>query len=913
MVITVNDNDAPTFTCPTPANLTLNTTGGVNCAVNIPDLVALVTDAADNCSLAPTPITQSIPAGANNGVSDGHTIPVTVTVTDAAMPANTASCVITFTVNDDAAPTVGCPPATETIYANAGTNCTITIPNYVSNLSPTDNCTLTGDLNETQSIPAGAFGVSGDGVTVTVTYTVTDDAMPANSTTCQVIITVNDDAAPTVTCPAATTTIFTDAGANCSITIPNYVSDLSPTDNCTLAGDLNESQSVLAGAFNVSGDGATVTVTYTVTDDATPANSATCQVVITVNDNDAPTITGALTPITVEGCAIAAAPAAVTTVAALKALAEDLVISDNCASSDALAVAHSDANTGACPIVITRTYTITDSRGNTATVAHSINVDDTTPPAIAGDLDPVTLTLCNVSDTTGPAATVAALKSLDADADLNISDACTPDGSLTVTCTSTITGAKPTFTLTRTYSITDLCGNTTFLTHVIQITVTCFTISGRLLHSKSLPSQVGVGSADVRMTGSQAGALTSGADGQFTFGINTSGFVSHTVTIRPRKLSNKLNGVTTADVTRLQQHIVGILPFTDPFDLIAADLNRSKTINSTDASILSQALRNNQAALLQFDSSWRFVANNHTFPAPPYFPTPAAGSTFWNIPQHRSYTNLTQDRENQHFIGVKLGDLFVTHANPNTRPSEAAPFMLIANDRVLKAGEETTVAVRVLNFTDIAALQFVLGFDNSRLEFINLTTPATSPFVPEHFGLYDLENGEIRAVWSVVQGLNIQDGHVLLNITFSALEDNVRLSEVLNLLDDEMLPREAYNTVLSPRPVELQFLQRVRPTTAASQRDADESDADAPTVLLLQNQPNPFHDHTTIGFVLGEPMHARLRVFDLTGRLLFERAAQYPAGYQAVEFRLDERKVPGILMVELTTKHGTQTRKMNGY
>jgi hypothetical protein len=219
----------------------------------------------------------------------------------------------------------------------------------------------------------------------------------------------------------------------------------------------------------------------------------------------------------------------------------------------------------------------------------------------------------------------------------------------------------------------------------------------------------------------------------------------------------------------------------------------------------------------------------------------------------------------------------------------------------------------VLNFTDIAALQFVLGFDNSRLEFINLTTPATSPFVPEHFGLYDLENGEIRAVWSVVQGLNIQDGHVLLNITFSALEDNVRLSEVLNLLDDEMLPREAYNTVLSPRPIELQFLHRVRPTTVASQRDAGESNADAPTVLLLQNQPNPFHDQTTIGFVLGEPMHARLRVFDLTGRLLFERAAQYPAGYQAVEFRMNQDAVPGLLIVELTTKYGTQTRKMNGY
>ena len=99
---------------------------------------------------------------------------------------------------------------------------------------------------------------------------------------------MNDDDAPMVTCPASTATINTNGGGTCEITIPDYVSTLNPTDNCTAPGDLNESQDVPAGAYSVSGDGATVTVTYTVTDDATPANSTTCQVVITVNDDDAP-------------------------------------------------------------------------------------------------------------------------------------------------------------------------------------------------------------------------------------------------------------------------------------------------------------------------------------------------------------------------------------------------------------------------------------------------------------------------------------------------------------------------------------------------------------------------------------------------------------------------------------------------
>jgi hypothetical protein len=130
-------------------------------------------------------------------------------------------------------------------------------------------------------------------------------------------------------------------------------------------------------------------------------------------------------------------------------------------------------------------------------------------------------------------------------------------------------------------------------------------------------------------------------------------------------------------------------------------------------------------------------------------------------------------------------------------------------------------------------------------------------------------------------------------------------------LDDEVLPSEAYHTDLSPLQIELQFLERGR-ATDVSQRDASgRSDPDAQAILLLQNQPNPFHDHTTIGFVLDEPMRARLRVFDVTGHLLFEHAAQYPAGYQVVEFRPNQRTVPGLLVYELTTKYGTQTRKMN--
>ena len=110
--------------------------------------------------------------------------------------------------------------------------------------------------------------------TTTVTWTATDAS--GNTNTCQQTVTVVDNQAPTVTCPANTTVINTDAGASCQITIPDYAASLSPTDNCTAGGSILENQTPAAGPYTVGvTDGATITVTYTATDDAATPNTRT--------------------------------------------------------------------------------------------------------------------------------------------------------------------------------------------------------------------------------------------------------------------------------------------------------------------------------------------------------------------------------------------------------------------------------------------------------------------------------------------------------------------------------------------------------------------------------------------------------------------------------------------------------------
>ena len=81
-----------------------------------------------------------------------------------------------------------------------------------------------------------------------------------------------------------------------------------------------------------------------------------------------PVVTGLLTPTTIEGCNVGAAPAAVTTVAALESLAGGLIITDACIPDASLTVTHTDISASTCPIVITRTYTVTDACSNSVNI-----------------------------------------------------------------------------------------------------------------------------------------------------------------------------------------------------------------------------------------------------------------------------------------------------------------------------------------------------------------------------------------------------------------------------------------------------------------------------------------------------------------------------------------------------------------
>jgi hypothetical protein len=141
--------------------------------------------------------------------------------------------------------------------------------------------------------------------------------------------------------------------------------------------------------------------------------------------------------------------------------------------------------------------------------------------------------------------------------------------------------------------------------------------------------------------------------------------------IYPLKDDNPLNGVTSYDLQLLSKHIHGILPFTEPWQYIAADANRDNVIDIQD-SIEFVKLIVGVYQELPNNTSWRFVRSNYVFPSPNPLSQP--------FPEYIKVNGLV-DSVQILFYGIKIGDLSVpcTQLSPVVEPDHNFATKMIPN------------------------------------------------------------------------------------------------------------------------------------------------------------------------------------------------------------------------------------------
>ena len=331
--VTVIDTQTPAIVCPAP--ITLIADFG---ACYASGAVLGTPTTTDNCSVAS--VTNNETATYSVGVT-----PVIWTVVDGS--GNVTTCTQLVTVLDTQLPVITC-PTNVTVPADLGA-CFATGVALGTPVS-TDNCAVASVTNNAPStFPLG---------NTTVTWTATDAS--GNISTCTQIVTVVDTQLPTITCAPAVT-VNNDPG-QCTAVV-SLVAPLT-ADNCSVASVTNNAPA----AFPVG----TTTVTWTVTDGS--GNTATCTQLVSVIDNELPTIScvADITVNTVPGnCGRIVNYAAPTYV-------------DNCLVAVMVQSDNSGLTSGSWfPVGTTvQEYTMTDQAGNSVTCSFTVTVIDNQAPII---------------------------------------------------------------------------------------------------------------------------------------------------------------------------------------------------------------------------------------------------------------------------------------------------------------------------------------------------------------------------------------------------------------------------------------------------------------------------------------------------------------------------------------------------
>jgi hypothetical protein len=425
---------------------------------------------------------------------------------------------------------------------------------------------------------------------------------------------------------------------------------------------------------------------------------------------------------------------------------------------------------------------------------------------------------------------------------------------------------------------------------VLTITNVAAQISGKIGWRTN--STVGILNTAVALAGDATSAVSTLADGLYAFDI-----LGNNYTVTPTKTTGKLNGVTALDVARISQHVGGTLPFTNPFDFIAADINKSNTLNTSDASTLQNALLNNPIALNLFKSSWRFV------PTGTMFSTPYGSTAFWSFPEKRTYTDITGSQTNQDFDAVKVGDLVSPNVNPAMKPAPAVPVVFSVPDVTLTAGMTVEVPFRCEHFEDLVALQACFWFNPKVLALDAVLPVANMPLQAANFGTWDLAEGRLPMVWAVANAETKVGSPEMFKLRFRVLQGGYALSDVLSISQKDM-EASAWHTDYRPERVELAYT----PVTETQQRG--ESSTEGVGFELYQNEPNPFKDKTVINFHLPAAAATTLTVYDESGRVVFTQKGGYAKGYNAIMLDRTLLKTSGLMYYMLETETASATKKM---
>lgn len=288
------------------------------------------------------------------------------------------------------------------------------------------------------------------------------------------------------------------------------------------------------------------------------------------------------------------------------------------------------------------------------------------------------------------------------------------------------------------------------------------------------------------------------------------------------------NGINILDMVAIQRHVLGLAPFANPYQYIAADANGDASIDVFDIVALSRLILG-RASELQPDpvQPWRFIPAGYQFSDPE---NPFAD----DYPTEISFADVAPNNINQGFVALKLGDVNAD-ASLAVNGSLAPGLVVEVPAEEITAGTIHKVTLN-LRGADLRGFQFALRANGGRI---------LSATVAEGQGQQvELDDaGNLR-----VLGLFETEGILPVELEVEAYRD-AKLNEIISL--SSSMPAMTANAGLRPGSVRLES----RGASLAAARVF----------------PNPFATTINVALPTALSTNATLYLYDFTGRRVLEQ------------------------------------------
>ncbi len=361
--------------------------------------------------------------------------------------------------------------------------------------------------------------------------------------------------------------------------------------------------------------------------------------------------------------------------------------------------------------------------------------------------------------------------------------------------------------------------------------------------------------------------VTTEPDGNFYTSDNTCADAKYQVS----KKTEPLAGISTFDLVAMSKHILNVVPFTQPWQFIAADINKNKQVTTYDIVELRKLILGIYADF-PANTSWRFYPKNFVFTSQ----NPAEE----NLPDTiRQFISPTVDTTFFEFTGVKIGDVNNDWMPFSATASDRNVLEIFTKDRDFEAGEVFEAEFSA-STAGLVAGQFTLGFDKKMLE-IESVEPLLPGMTGEFFGTNRLGDGLLTGCFLLENRFGFSEK--IFRAKFRSIKKG-SLKTALQLTDWPTASRG-----FSPEGIENQAVISFEWVLAGPfWRFSQNPVSDGPVFLLNKSAQN-----------FSENQMVELTVFDAAGRFVF---SEKQTGFEDGQVRFPSEKLPsggGLFFVKI--------------